>query len=285
MKKLIAEIVLFSMFFIVTPFAIQAQELKPAKVTVTIKSLKAKSSDACGEMDFFAKIYIGGGVKSFQVREGNNVTDLNWQYTSLTLADKITFSVEIWDDDDFACGGGDDRVNVDGTSNKITQTFSTLLRIDRDMITGGAPSGSNEVANIIYHITIEPAVASVPVTPPSPLKTMFLTKGIWKIVEIYRKIGSGWFPTFKLSNYVRDCQKDNYYKFNSDGTYQLNDGLTKCAPADPQIIETGTWSFLENETKLQLVKTGILLPDVFRIVISTTSLSLYRGNSRLACTH
>ena len=323
MKKLTIVIAFLSMLLMIIPFAIKAQ--KPAKVTVTIKSLLAKSSDACGNMDFFAKIYIGSHVKSFPVREGNNLTNLNWQYTAFTTADEITFSVEIWDDDDFACGGGDDRVNVEGTSNKITRTFTTLYRSDHDISSRGKPSSGNEVAEIVFRINIEVEagkVASVPVTPDQvpvrpvtvPVKPVIvpvkpvslpeavvskkgiLTKGgIWRIVQKYMRLGldtagvpgrpGGWLPMFLLDPSIRNCQKDNYYQFNSDGAYQLNDGPTKCAPTDPQIIETGTWSFLDNETKLQLVKTGSLSPDVFRILLERNSLYLYKENYYLQCIH
>jgi hypothetical protein len=323
MKKITITFVLFPILFMATPFAIKAQ--KPAKVTVTIKSLRAWSSDACGNMDFFAKIYIGGQVKSFPVREGNYLTNLNWQFTSFTPADSITFSVEIWDDDDFACGGGDDRVNVEGTSNKITRTFTTLLRSDHDILSRGKPSPGNEVAEIVFHINIEveagkaPTVPTYPATPdPVPVRPVtvpvkpvtvpvkpitlpeavvskkgILTEGgIWRIVQKYTRLGldtagrpGGWFPMFLLDPSIRNCQKDNYYQFNSDGAYQLNDGPTKCAPTDPQIIETGTWSFLENETKLQLVKTGSLSPDVFRIHLERNSLNLYKENYYLQCIH
>jgi hypothetical protein len=312
MKKRTATFVLLLIFFMITPFAIQAQ--KPAKVTVTIKSLKALSSDACGYMDFFAKIHIGAQVKSFPVREGNDLKNLNWQYIAFTRADKVTITVEIWDDDDFACGGGDDRVNVELTSNKATRTITTLSRFNSDMVTNGRPSPGNEVAELVFHITIEPEagkVASVPVTsdpvpvrpvtvpvkpvtvPVKPItlpeevvsKKGILTGGIWKIVEKYTKVGTGWLPTFVFTNIVPNCKKDNYYSFSSDGTYQLNEGPAKCASTDPQIIETGTWSFLETETKLQLVKTGSLSPDVFRIRLERNSLNLYKENYYLQCIH
>lgn len=49
------------------------------------------------------------------------------------------------------------------------------------------------------------------------------------------------------------CEKDNLVIIAKDGKYKEDEGLTKCNPADPQIIDSGTWSFLENETKLKIV--------------------------------
>jgi hypothetical protein len=105
MKKITAAIALSLMLFILTPFVLKAQN--QAKVTVTIKSLQATTVDACiGKMDFFAKIIIGGKVKSFPIREGNNLQNLNWQYTTIiNQEDFVNINIEIWDDDDAACGG------------------------------------------------------------------------------------------------------------------------------------------------------------------------------------
>jgi hypothetical protein len=44
------------------------------------------------------------------------------------------------------------------------------------------------------------------------------------------------------------CDKDDIGKFNSNGTYTLEEGLTKCDVNDPQVYETGTWTFNSDET-------------------------------------
>ncbi len=292
MKKINATFVLFSIFFMVSPFAIQVQAQYGAKVTVTIKSLRALSSDACGEMDFFAKINIGGIIKSFPVREGNNLTNLNWQFTRHIPAENVTYFIEIWDDDEVFCGEADDRVNVNGHLNKITIALSTLVAQNFDKRFTGVRTDGNEVAEILFNTTVVPAEpATAPITPLS--KKDILAKGIWKIKDIFKKLSIPGMPanpdvpyisTFLL-NLVPNCKKDNYYYFTRSGTYQLNEGRTKCATTDPQIIETGTWSFLENETKLQLVKTGSLTPEVFRIQLATSVLNLYKSDYYIHCTH
>ncbi len=44
------------------------------------------------------------------------------------------------------------------------------------------------------------------------------------------------------------CDKDDIGKFNTNGTYTLEEGKTKCEGTDPQVYETGTWSFNSDET-------------------------------------
>ena len=45
------------------------------------------------------------------------------------------------------------------------------------------------------------------------------------------------------------CDADDLLKFNAanntanNGTYEYNEGASKCDPADPQVFDTGTWAF------------------------------------------
>lgn len=49
---------------------------------------------------------------------------------------------------------------------------------------------------------------------------------------------------------VGDCQKDNLMIFHSDSTLDLDEGVAKCDPADPQVQDGGDWSFVNDETQL-----------------------------------
>ena len=46
------------------------------------------------------------------------------------------------------------------------------------------------------------------------------------------------------------CNTDDITIFKTDFTYVEDNGATKCNTSDPQILETGTWSFTTNETHL-----------------------------------
>lgn len=82
------------------------------KLTLTVASLQAKSKDSCNEkMDFYAKLKIGNNrTYKTSIKEGNYIRP-NWR-NSATITGKTRVLVEIWDEDDSFCGGGDDKVDV-----------------------------------------------------------------------------------------------------------------------------------------------------------------------------
>lgn len=270
MKKTITAIMLFSMFLILMPFIVKAQD--KAKVTVTINSLTALSTDACnGKMDFYAKIHIGGKIKTFPVREGNSLRNLNWQFTTTTDLGLITTLIEIWDEDGDICGGGDDEVCVSGNSYRVRQSLSTREYKSQDYISSGDRTCNySERAKISYNITIEPIKS----------KKELLTQGIWEQVIIEhksRETAGIWLP-YLLP--VAVCKSDDQYVFRVNGTYERNEGATICAPADPQIIATGTWNFLIRETRIQLNMTGSSLPLIYTVEkLDENKLSLISENS------
>ncbi len=245
MKKINAAIVLFSLFLSVTPFIVRAQQ---AKVTVTINGLTALSTDACNrEMDFYAKISIGGKIKTFPVREGNSLRDLNWQFTTTTDLGLIGTLIEIWDEDDAVCGGADDEVCVSGNLNKIRQSFSTRAYMNQGFRSVGTVKAGSERAGITYTITIEPT------------KTGLLTQSSWKQVKQEYKTGSGpWeeLVATPINPTTTSCRTDDYFIFHRNATYERNEGATKCSPTDPLSIILGTWNFLIRETRIQITLTG-----------------------------
>jgi hypothetical protein len=53
------------------------------------------------------------------------------------------------------------------------------------------------------------------------------------------------------------CDRDDIFKFNADGTYQNEEGPTKCLPTNPDIIERGTWVFANDENVVALTSNGV----------------------------
>ncbi len=92
-------------------------------------------------------------------------------------------------------------------------------------------------------------------------KTDLLTQKAWMIQKAESKEGNNpWeddFPNWDA------CSKDDRYIFRVNNTYEFNEGLTKCDPADPQVFDTGSWAFTNNETKL------LIGSDEFTIVALT----------------
>jgi hypothetical protein len=81
-------------------------------------------------------------------------------------------------------------------------------------------------------------------------KTQLLTQKEWVMKKLEQKEGSNpWVDEFLSFD---ACSKDDRYVFKANGTYEFNEGPTKCDPADPQVFDTGNWIFTNNETKLQI---------------------------------
>lgn len=79
------------------------------------------------------------------------------------------------------------------------------------------------------------------------LKMTLLTQKEWVFAKAELKQGNGSWQDD--SQNVDACDKDDKVNFKTNNTFDLNQGTLKCNPNGPQ-IETGTWAFLENETKL-----------------------------------
>ena len=84
-------------------------------------------------------------------------------------------------------------------------------------------------------------------------KTELLTTGSWKRTALisntaYDWYGDGTFATDVLSA-MKPCEKDNLDTYRNNGTGDVNEGTTKCAPTDPQTW-TFNWAFANNETKI-----------------------------------
>lgn len=265
MKKIISIITLFSIFLTATPFALQAQDM--ARVTVTIKNLTHVPIDDAA-IDFYAKIFIGDKIKTFPVRTGNQLRNLNWQFTTTTSSSTANIRIEIWDDDALL-SGGDDIVCVNGKLSAITKTISTMEIYNLDFRSAGNCNGSGKESGAIsYNITIEPT------------RTAYLIQGIWKQVKSEIKIGNGeWEQPIITSDSPLRCSADDYSIFKKNATYVLYDGAVRC-PSVP-VSRTGTWSFQNNDTQLQLNFPEASLAIIYKVhwiddasmILSTSSTS------------
>lgn len=81
-------------------------------------------------------------------------------------------------------------------------------------------------------------------------RTSILTEKAWKFVKIESKTNNG--PWLDEVQYQPACVKDNEMLFKANLSYVLSEGATKCDPFDPDIMEEARWSFLENETKIDI---------------------------------
>ena len=78
-----------------------------------------------------------------------------------------------------------------------------------------------------------------------------ITSGTWKnTAAMYDNDGNGTYETDEYAN-IAACYKDNYFTFFTGGTMEINEGSTKCDPADPQ-TETISWQFTNNEINMTI---------------------------------
>ena len=76
---------------------------------------------------------------------------------------------------------------------------------------------------------------------PSLSKTQLLTGHSWTMTGTY-------FDGVELP--MDTCDMDNIYTWNVNGIYTEDAGAYRCDTAEPQIIETNSWNFNYNQTKV-----------------------------------
>jgi hypothetical protein len=113
-------------------------------------------------------------------------------------------------------------------------------------------------------------------TPAGPGKAELMAK-TWRMTAKTVQIGSG-NPTDAFSVFGA-CEKDDLLVLRSNGTYEKNEGATKCAPTDPQIKETGGWSLIESNVKVKLSQSPTLSQTLEILEITTTSMKLKQATS------
>jgi hypothetical protein len=85
--------------------------------------------------------------------------------------------------------------------------------------------------------------------PPTPTKKDLISRQ-WIQTDLIATIG-----TLSESVYdseFADCEQDNIFYFKPDGTFTITENTTKCNPADPDLVTSGTWKLVENDTKIEI---------------------------------
>lgn len=84
-------------------------------------------------------------------------------------------------------------------------------------------------------------------------KTELLTAGNWILTvaiisPAYDYYGNG-NPVTDIFAIMEPCEKDDFETYKTNGTWEYNEGPTKCDQSSPQIFSE-PWNFTANETKL-----------------------------------
>ncbi len=105
--------------------------------------------------------------------------------------------------------------------------------------------------------------SSTSVTPaaPSQTNTELITEKNFVVTDYLLTVDGTTDETFADFD---DCDKDDFTRFEKNGTAVDNEGATKCDPSDPQTV-TYAWLFASNETKLEL-DYGMGNKEIFNIL-------------------
>lgn len=85
--------------------------------------------------------------------------------------------------------------------------------------------------------------------PAAPTKKDLISRQ-WIQTDLIATIG-----TLSESVYdseFADCEQDNIYFFKPDGTFTITENTSKCNPGDPDLVTSGTWKLVENDTKIEI---------------------------------
>jgi hypothetical protein len=114
-------------------------------------------------------------------------------------------------------------------------------------------------------------------TVPVVLSAQDLIAKKWRqvsAIETYN-FAPGSTEVFANSN---ECLKDNITIFNTNGVFSYTAGVLKCNTSEPDLLEGGTWSLTNNNTKLSYTAAGIpYLNDI--VELTGTSLKLRYSNT------
>lgn len=98
-------------------------------------------------------------------------------------------------------------------------------------------------------------------TTPSLTKTQLLTKDKWKwtagsVSPAFDFFGDGKPISGDYRSKMPICFQDDIRTFEAAGKYIVDEGATKCDPADPQIYAQGTWKWESGETIIATIVDG-----------------------------
>ncbi|MEM9052167.1 MAG: hypothetical protein AAGC47_08970 [Bacteroidota bacterium] len=87
-----------------------------------------------------------------------------------------------------------------------------------------------------------------------PSRSELLTSKTWVTtgltVNPALAIGQNGNPETNLIPFIQACDLDNFENYNTNGSYTVEEGATKCDPNAPTIIDSGDWLWNSDETKL-----------------------------------
>jgi PKD repeat protein len=164
-------------------------------------------------------------VASFSADKSTGATPLNVKFTnSSTNATKYE-----WDFGDGSSSTSDAPSHTfSNTSTTSARSFTVTLRA---LNAAGKSSSTSKTIN-------------VDAATKAPTKSEIIAGGPWKITGLKMFDGT---TTTDIYFFFDDCEKDDIWDFKINGTYNNEEGATKCNSGDPTIIDSGVWTLSSDE--------------------------------------
>lgn len=111
------------------------------------------------------------------------------------------------------------------------------------------------------------------VDPPS--NTELIADGPWELIAqmVDPPVTVNGTPVSNEYAQLTDCLKDNIVDFTETGSFTVDEGATKCDATDPDLFNSGSWSFSDSETIITL--DGASGTEIYNVVsISRSQLVL-----------
>jgi hypothetical protein len=104
-------------------------------------------------------------------------------------------------------------------------------------------------------------------TSPEASRTELLTTKSWRLSASTITTGTSVKDEYATSE---ACERDNFIKFNTNKSVVVDEGATRCDPADMQ-TQTSTWDFNSDQTKLTIpVYAGVIIAaDIVELSATT----------------
>ena len=80
-------------------------------------------------------------------------------------------------------------------------------------------------------------------------RTELITQSGWVTTNVEVGAGGTWTADPDWTN-LPACERDDVLVLRTNMTYEFNEGGSKCDPSDPQVFDTGTWSWQDGESKV-----------------------------------
>jgi PKD repeat protein len=130
------------------------------------------------------------------------------------------------------------------TSNAPSHTFSNTSTSSARSFTVTLRAFNADGKSSTTSKTINVEAATTP-----PTKKEIIAAGPWKISSWKQFDGT---TTTDVYFQWDNCNKDNIFSFQANGSWTNEEGATKCDPNDPTIISSGTWTLSSDENTFKV---------------------------------